>query len=92
MKDLTFEQPDTRRFPCLQLAYEALGRGGNMPCIVNAANEVANRAFIDDRISFQKISQIIEQAMAHIDFSTDSSLDTYLLTDKATRHYAQTLI
>ncbi|MBQ8675139.1 MAG: 1-deoxy-D-xylulose-5-phosphate reductoisomerase [Bacteroidaceae bacterium] len=92
MKDLTFEQPDTRRFPCLQLAYEALGRGGNMPCIVNAANEIANRAFIDDRISFHRISEIIEQAMAHIDFSTDSSLDTYLLTDKATRHYAQTLI
>ena len=92
LKDLTFEQPDTQRFRCLALAYEALARGGNMPCIVNAANEVANRAFIDDRISFHRISDIIEQAMTHIDYSADSSLDTYLLTDKATRHFAQSLI
>ena len=89
MKDLTFEQPDTNRFRCLALAYEALNKGGNMPCIVNAANEIANRAFIDDRISFNKISEIIEQSMKHISFSTDSSLDTYLQTDKETRLYAE---
>ncbi|MCR4835199.1 MAG: 1-deoxy-D-xylulose-5-phosphate reductoisomerase [Bacteroidaceae bacterium] len=92
MKDLTFEQPDIERFRCLALAYEALDKGGNMPCIVNAANEIANRAFIDDQISFQRISEIIEMAMSHIPFSNDSSLDTYLLTDKETREYAKTLL
>ncbi len=92
VKDLTFEEPDTARFRCLALAYEALHRGGNMPCILNAANEIANRAFIDDRISYHRISEIIEQAMGHIPFSDDSSLDTYLLTDKDTREYAKTLI
>ncbi len=92
VKGLTFEEPDTARFRCLALAYEALHRGGNMPCILNAANEIANRAFIDDRISYHRISEIIEQAMGHIPFSDDSSLDTYLLTDKDTREYAKTLI
>ena len=92
MKDLTFEQPDTQRFRCLALAYEALDKGGNMPCIVNAANEIANRAFIDDKISFQRISEIIEQAMNHVTYSADSSLETYLLTDKETREYAKTLL
>ncbi len=92
LKDLTFEQPDTDRFRCLALAYEALHQGGNMPCIVNAANEIANHAFIDDRISFNRISEIIEQAMNHIPFSNESSLDTYLSTDKETREYAKTLI
>ena len=92
MKDLTFEQPDVNRFRCLALAYEALDKGGNMPCIVNAAHEIANRAFIEDKISFHKISEIIEQSMNHIAFSKDSSLDTYLLTDKETRAYAQTLL
>jgi 1-deoxy-D-xylulose-5-phosphate reductoisomerase len=92
MKDLTFEQPDTKRFRCLALAYEALDKGGNMPCIVNAANEIANRAFIEDKISFHRISEIIEQAMSHMSYSTDSSLETYLLTDKETREYAKTLL
>lgn len=92
MKDLTFEQPDTQRFRCLALAYEALNKGGNMPCIVNAANEIANRAFIDDRISFHQIAEIIEQTMNHISYSADTSLDTYLSTDKEARQYAETLL
>lgn len=92
MKDLTFEQPDTVRFRCLALAYEALDKGGNMPCIVNAANEIVNRAFIEDKITFHRISEIIEQAMSHVSYSTDSSLETYLLTDKETREYAKTLL
>lgn len=92
MKDLTFEQPDTDRFRCLALAYEALKQGGNMPCIVNAANEVANRAFIEDKIGFERIAEIIEAAMAHISLTHDSSLDTYLATDKETRLYAASLL
>ncbi len=92
IKDLTFEKPDTERFRCLALAYEALDKGGNMPCIVNAANEVANRAFIEGRISFHRISEIIEQAMEHMPFSNDSELETYLATDKETRQFATTLL
>lgn len=92
MKDLTFEQPDTDRFRCLALAYEALKQGGNMPCIVNAANEVANRAFIEDKIGFERIAEIIEAAMAHISLTHDSTLDTYLATDKETRLYAASLL
>jgi 1-deoxy-D-xylulose-5-phosphate reductoisomerase len=92
MRELTFEKPDTDRFPCLRLAFESLRRGGNMPCIVNAANETVNRAFIEDLIPYEKISEVIESAMHHIAFSSDSSLDTYLQTDKETREYAKSLI
>ena len=92
MRELTFEKPDTERFPCLRLAFESLRRGGNMPCIVNAANEIVNRAFIEDRIPYEKISEVIESAMQHIAFSSDSSLDTYLQTDKEAREYAKSLI
>ena len=60
---LTFERPDTGRFPCLRLAREAMRQAGNMPCIVNAANEVAVRAFLEDRIAFNDIPRMIERAM-----------------------------
>ena len=63
-----------------------------MPCIVNAANEVVNRAFLEDRIAYPKIAQIIEQTMSKIEFSTDSSLECYLHTDKIAREYAASLI
>lgn len=92
MKVLTFEQPDTQRFRCLGLAYESLKQGGNMPCIVNAANEIANRAFIDDKIGFEQIADIIEKTMQQITFTKDSTLETYLQTDKEARQYASTLI
>ena len=92
IREFTFEQPDTDRFPCLALAYEALRRGGNMPCIVNAANEIVNRAFIEDRISYNKISEIIRLSMEKIAFSNDSSLETYLDTDRETRKFAKSLI
>ena len=92
IQSLTFEKPDTDRFPCLRLAYEALNQGGNMPCIVNAANEIVNRAFIDDRIAYTQMAEIIEQTMNKIPFSKDSTLETYLETDKEARLYASTLI
>ncbi|MBR2193009.1 MAG: 1-deoxy-D-xylulose-5-phosphate reductoisomerase [Bacteroidaceae bacterium] len=92
LKSLTFEKPDTKRFPCLQFAYDALRRGGNMPCIVNAANEIVNRAFIEDRISFTRIAEIIQKTMQHVPFSQESELDTYLLTDQEARAYAASLI
>lgn len=92
MKDLTFEQPDTERFRCLALAYEALKQGGNMPCIVNAANEIANRAFIEDKIGFERIAEIIEETMAKVGFTRESKLDTYLDTDKQARLFASSLL
>lgn len=92
MQSLTFEEPDTMRFPCLRLAYEALNKGGNMPCIVNAANEIVNRAFIDDRISYTRIAEVIEQTMNNVPFSTDSTLETYLATDKEARKYAASIL
>jgi len=92
MQSLTFEAPDTERFRCLALAYESLHQGGNMPCIVNAANEIANRAFIDDRIPYLRIAEIIEQTMQHVEFTNESSLETYLETDKAARAFASTLL
>lgn len=92
MQSLTFEEPDTNRFPCLRLAYEALHQGGNMPCIVNAANEIVNRAFIDDRIPYTRIAEVIEETMQNVSFSTDSSLDTYLATDKEARAFAASIL
>ena len=88
LKNLTFEEADTKRFPCLQFAYEALRKGGNMPCIVNAANEIVNRAFIDDRISFTRMAEIIDATMQHVAFSRESELETYLQTDEEARRYA----
>ena len=92
LHDLTFEKPDTTRFRCLKLAYDALAEGGNMACIMNAANEIANRAFIDDVIPFTRIAEIIEQTMQHVDKQFDCSLETYLDTDRKAREYARTLI
>ena len=92
LKDLTFEQPDTNRFRCLSLAYESIRQGGNMPCIINAANEVANRAFIEDKIGFERIADIIEDTMVHVDHTLDSTLSTYLATDREARRYASTLL
>jgi 1-deoxy-D-xylulose-5-phosphate reductoisomerase len=92
LKNLTFEEADTKRFPCLQFAYEALRKGGNMPCIVNAANEIVNRAFIDNRISFTRMAEIIDATMQHVTFSRESELETYLQTDEEARRYATSLL
>lgn len=89
---LTFEAPDLDRFRCLALAYEALHCGGNMACIVNAANEVVNRAFLDDRIGFFQISDIIEQTMQRASFVQTPDLETYLRTDTEARRIASELV
>ena len=72
---LSFEAPDTSRFPCLQLAYDALRRGGNAPCALNAANEVAVAAYLKNLISFYDIAKICERALAGMDFVADPSLE-----------------
>ena len=85
---LSFEAPDTGRFPCLELAYEALRRGGNAPCALNAANEVAVAAYLKDLISFYDIAKIGERALAGVDFVADPSLDDIFATNRATAEIA----
>ncbi len=89
---MTFEEPDMERFRCLALAYEALKQGGNMPCIVNAANEVVNRAFLEDKISFLRISEVIEETMKKVSFDASPDLDVYMDTDKTARAVASEII
>ena len=79
---LTFEAPDTDRFPCLALAYEALRRGGNAPCALNAANEVAVAAYLKDLISFYDIAKIGERALSGLNFAADPSLDDIFETNR----------
>lgn len=92
LKELTFEQPDTNRFRCLALAYEALNRGGNMACIVNAANEVVVSAFLKDRIPFLRMSEVIEQSMAKVPFIQAPTYEDYVATDAEARRVAESLI
>lgn len=85
---LTFEEPDLNRFRNLALAYEAIERGGNMPCILNAANEVVNRAFLEDRIGFLQMSDIIEQTMQQATFVARPAYDDYVQSDAEARRLA----
>jgi 1-deoxy-D-xylulose-5-phosphate reductoisomerase len=82
---LTFEQPNTKNFRNLALAFEALNQGGNMPCILNAANEVVVQAFLNDKISFLQMPEIIEQIMLEATFIKTPDLNDYIQTDKETR-------
>lgn len=85
---LEFFKPDTDRFRCLELAFEAIRRGGNMPCVLNAANEVVNRGFLEDRCSFLQMSDIIERTMDSVSFDASSDYDTYVQTDAEARRVA----
>ncbi len=87
-----FERPDLERFPCLALSYEAIRKGGNMPCILNAANEIANAAFRKGEISFLRIAEIIEQSLSTVPFEQHPTLDTYFETDSEARNFASSLI
>ena len=89
---LTFEKPDTTTFRNLSLAFEALKQGGNMPCIINAANEMAVAGFLSKSIGFLDMSKVIEQCMQRIAYKSSPVLDDYLNTDKETRIFAQNLI
>ncbi len=88
---LTFEQPDTSTFRCLSLAFKAMERGGNMPCIMNAANEIAVAKFLNDEIGFLEIPDMIEKAMNTIDYVATPTLDDYIATDFAARECAVAL-
>ena len=89
---LTFEAPDLEKFRCLALAYEALGKGGNMPAIMNAANEVAVAAFLKERIGFLDIAATIERTMHAIAFVGKPTYDDYVATDREARRFAEGLI
>ncbi|WP_234736112.1 1-deoxy-D-xylulose-5-phosphate reductoisomerase [Tellurirhabdus bombi] len=89
---LTFEQPDLKTFRNLQLAFEALSQGGNMPCIINAANEVAVDAFLQDTIGFLEISDVIEACMQKVSYLANPTYDDYVQTDAETRRIAQSRI
>lgn len=89
---LTFEQPDFERFRCLALAFDAIRQGGNMPCVLNAANEIVNQAFREERLSFLRMSEVIAETMNRVSFVPDPSLDTYFDTDAEARRMAEELI
>ncbi|KAA6314012.1 1-deoxy-D-xylulose 5-phosphate reductoisomerase, partial [termite gut metagenome] len=86
---LTFEQPDTTRFRHLALAYEAMALGGNIPCIVNAANEVAVAAFLRDEVSFLAMSDVIEKTMNHVSYIKKPSYDDYAATNAEAERVAK---
>ena len=89
---LEFFEPDLDKFRCLALAFEAIRRGGNMPCIVNAANEVVNRAFLEDRCSFMQMGDIIERTMDGVAFDGNPDYDTYIATDAEARRVAEAML
>lgn len=82
---LHFNEPDMERFPCLRLSYEAIRKGGNMPCVLNAAGEITNLAFREGRIKFTDIPRLIERAMHEADFIAQPTLEDLFATDDAVR-------
>lgn len=91
-KSLTFEEPDIERFPNLRLAYEAIARGGNMPCVLNAANEVANLAFREGKCAFLEMSDVIAKTMNKASFIATPTYDDYVATDAESRRIARHIL
>ena len=89
---LEFFEPDLEKFRCLALAFEAIKAGGNMPCIVNAANEIVNRAFLEDRCSFPQMADIIATTMQKVAFSATPDYEVYVNTDAEARRIAAELL
>ena len=90
--ELTFEEPDYKTFRNLSLAIDAMNKGGNMPCIMNAANEIAVYAFLKNRIGFLDITDVIEQAMTKIKFIEKPTLEDYIDSDGEARSFAASLV
>ena len=89
---LEFFEPDLEKFRCLALAFEAIDRGGNMPCIVNAANEIVNRAFLEDRCGYLQMADVIAQTMQRVGFDKAPTYETYIQTDAEARRVAAELL
>lgn len=92
MPDLSFERPDLNRFPCLALAYEATRRKGNAPCVLNAANEVVNLAFRQERCAFLQMADVISETLARVPYIENPTLEDYLATDAESRRVASQLL
>lgn len=91
-KSLEFYEPDMRKFKCLALAFDSIRKGGNMPCIVNAANEVVNEAFRHDRCGFLQMADVIERTMNMVSFDASPDYDVYIQTDAEARRVAAQLL
>ncbi|MGM9714530.1 MAG: 1-deoxy-D-xylulose-5-phosphate reductoisomerase [Prevotella sp.] len=91
-KSLDFYEPDMKRFPCLAMAYESLRHGGNMPCIVNAANEIVNEAFREGHCRFLQMGDIIGETMQRATFVPSPSLDDLFSSDREARDIARSLL
>ena len=89
---LEFFEPDVEKFKCLAMAYEAINKGGNMPCIVNAANEIVNTGFRQGACSFLAMGDIIEQTMQRVAFDKNPDYDIYVQTDAEARRVAQSIM
>jgi 1-deoxy-D-xylulose-5-phosphate reductoisomerase len=89
---LTFEEPDTTRFRNLGFAFEAIRQGGNMPCIMNAANEIVVAAFLQDKIEFLTMSDVIEKTMNTVSYIASPSLDDYIQTNEEARAKATAIL
>jgi 1-deoxy-D-xylulose-5-phosphate reductoisomerase len=89
---LTFEQPDKETFRNLTLAYDAMNKGGNLACILNAANEIMVEAFLKDKIKFLQIAEFNEKCMNAISFVQTPTLEDYINTDMETRKFASSLL
>lgn len=91
-KPLEFFEPDLKKFRCLAFAFEAIRQGGNMPCILNAANEIVNKGFLEDRCSFIQMADIIEKTMQTVAFHNSSDFEDYVATDAEARLVANELM
>ena len=89
---LTFSEPDPEKFPCLQLAFDAIGKGGNIPCALNAANEAAVAAYLKDRIGFYDIASVAREVLSRTEFVAEPSLDDIFATNEAAYVHACSLI
>lgn len=89
VSELNFEQPDYEKFPLLNLAFKAIEKGGNMPCILNAANEVGVKAFLDERIGFTKMPVLVEWTMDNMDFIAHPTLENLIQTNSKARKMAE---
>ena len=89
---LEFFEPDLDKFRCLALAFEAIKQGGNAPCIVNAANEIVNRAFLEDRCGFLQMADVIAQTLQRATFIKQPTYENYIESDAEARRIASELL
>ena len=90
--NISFFKPDTEKFPCLQLAFDAIGRGGNIPCVLNAANEAAVAAYLHDEIGFYGISEVVSRCMDEARFIPEPTIDEIYATNEEARERAADII